>query len=69
MGKDHPDADLHPEATGLAALTVKVPSVAPNSDIHYTNVARLTPPNTPSSSTVGGSVLVCETLLVTPLNC
>jgi hypothetical protein len=24
MGKDHPDADLHPEATGLAAATVKV---------------------------------------------
>lgn len=24
MGKDHPDADLHPEATGPAALTVKV---------------------------------------------
>lgn len=26
MGKDHPDADLHPEATGPAALTVKVRS-------------------------------------------
>ncbi|KAI8939714.1 hypothetical protein NX059_003464 [Plenodomus lindquistii] len=23
MGQDHPDADLHPEATGLAAVTVK----------------------------------------------
>ncbi|KAF2661517.1 glutathione transferase omega-1 [Lophiostoma macrostomum CBS 122681] len=30
MGKDHPDADLHPEATGLAAVTVKAHS-APNS--------------------------------------
>ncbi|KAH6873233.1 glutathione transferase omega-1 [Alternaria rosae] len=26
MGKDHPDADLHPEATGLAAATVKAHS-------------------------------------------
>ena len=26
MGKDHPDADLHPEATGLAAQTVKAHS-------------------------------------------
>jgi hypothetical protein len=24
MGTDHPDADLHPEATGVAAVTVKV---------------------------------------------
>jgi hypothetical protein len=24
MGKDHPDANLHPEATGLAAKTVRV---------------------------------------------
>jgi hypothetical protein len=24
MGKDHPDANLHPEATGLAAKTVQV---------------------------------------------
>lgn len=24
MGKDHPDADLYPEATGLAAGVVKV---------------------------------------------
>jgi hypothetical protein len=24
MGKEHPDADLHPEATGLAAQIVKV---------------------------------------------
>lgn len=24
MGKDHPDADLHPKATGLAARTVAV---------------------------------------------
>ncbi|KAF1956553.1 glutathione S-transferase [Byssothecium circinans] len=30
MGKDHPDADLHPEATGLASLTVKAHS-APHS--------------------------------------
>jgi hypothetical protein len=27
MGKDHPDADLHPEATGLAAATVKVSQI------------------------------------------
>ncbi|KAF2008004.1 glutathione transferase omega-1 [Amniculicola lignicola CBS 123094] len=26
MGEDHPDADLHPEATGLAAATVKAHS-------------------------------------------
>ncbi|KAF2252555.1 glutathione transferase omega-1 [Trematosphaeria pertusa] len=26
MGADHPDADLHPEATGLAAMTVKAHS-------------------------------------------
>jgi glutathione S-transferase len=26
MGKDHPDANLHPEATGLAAKTVQVSS-------------------------------------------
>ncbi|ORY12016.1 glutathione transferase omega-1 [Clohesyomyces aquaticus] len=26
MGRDHPDADLHPEATGLAAATVKAHS-------------------------------------------
>ncbi|KAF2728435.1 putative glutathione-S-transferase theta, GST [Polyplosphaeria fusca] len=26
MGKDHPDADLHPEATGLASTTVKAHS-------------------------------------------
>lgn len=26
MGKDHPDADLYPEATGLASATVKAHS-------------------------------------------
>ena len=29
MGKDHPDADLHLEATGLAAATVKVSKHTP----------------------------------------
>jgi hypothetical protein len=27
MGKDHPDADVHLEATGLAAKTVKVKNI------------------------------------------
>jgi hypothetical protein len=33
MGKDHPDADLHPEATGLAAQIVKVDLLRPRRDI------------------------------------
>jgi hypothetical protein len=32
MGKDHPDANLHPEATGLAAKTVQVSISIPRFD-------------------------------------
>jgi len=37
MGKDHPDANLHPEATGLAAKTVQV-SVAIHLHKHINNI-------------------------------
>lgn len=46
MGEDHPDADLHPEATGLAAQVVKVWYWPCGSTIIGTDVYRLTKPNT-----------------------
>ena len=40
MGSDYPDADLHPEATGLAAQTVKV-GLVPSTENRMTDFNRL----------------------------
>jgi hypothetical protein len=55
MGKDHPDADLYPEATGLASATVKVnPQKSPTSKA-IPDISRRTPQNVPSNYTPAGS--------------